>query len=64
MAYIAIWLKGRQIVAEEEFEDLLTAQASILEHMAGYQEALGANSVKVWDGSAIYFQVDKRGAPL
>lgn len=56
MAYLATWLKGTEVVAEEEFEDLLVAQASVLEHMSDYRNSLGVDAVKVWNGQAIYFQ--------
>lgn len=56
MAYLATWLKGTEIVAEEEFEDLLVAQATVLESMSDYQTLLGADAVRVWNGRSIYFQ--------
>lgn len=56
MPYLATWLKGIEIVAEEHFDNLLAAQAFVLEHMTAYREALGADGVKVWNGRAIYFQ--------
>jgi hypothetical protein len=58
MSYHATWLKGREVVADDEFEDLLEAQAFVLEHQKAYHDAFGANSVKVWDERAIYFQVE------
>lgn len=59
MAYQATWMKGAEIVGEEVFDDLLEAQAAVLQHMLEYQEKLGADSVRVWNGRAIFFQVDK-----
>jgi hypothetical protein len=58
MSCIATWLRGSEIVAEEEFEDLAAAKDAVLGHLRYYQERMGVNAVKVWDERAIYFQVD------
>lgn len=58
MSYHATWLKGREIVADDEFDDLLEAQAFVLEHLKEYHDALGVNGVKVWDERATYFEVE------
>lgn len=56
VSYRAIWLKGADIVAEHHFDDLLVAQDFVLEHMADYRKAHGADGVKVSNGRAIFFQ--------
>jgi hypothetical protein len=56
MPYLATWLKGLEIVAEEHFDNLLVAQDFVLEHMVDYRKELGADRVKVWNDHAIYFQ--------
>lgn len=56
MPYLATWLKGLEIVAEEHFDDLLVAQDFVLEHMTDYRKTLGADGVKVWNGRTVYFQ--------
>jgi hypothetical protein len=58
MSYHATWLKGREIIAEDDFEDLLEAQAFVLQHMKIYHDALGVDGVKVWDERAIYFRME------
>ena len=56
MTYLSTWLKGSNIVAEDQFEDLLAAQVFVLDHMSDYRSAFDADSVKVWNGRAVYFQ--------
>jgi hypothetical protein len=58
MSYHATWLKDCEVVADDEFADLLEAQAFVLEHMKSYHESFGANSVKVWDERTTYFQFE------
>lgn len=57
MAYIATWLHGEEVVIEEEFSDLLEAQAHILRHLEEYFERTGADAVKVSDGDTIFFGI-------
>jgi hypothetical protein len=58
MAYHATWLKNCEVVADDEFADLLEAQAFVLEHMKAYHKSFGANGVKVWDERTTYFQIE------
>jgi hypothetical protein len=62
MAFHTAWLNGEEIVAKQDFDDLLEAQAFVLEHMKEYQDSIGAKAVKVWDDHIIYFQVEAGGS--
>lgn len=57
MAYVATWLHGEEIVAEEEFADLMEAQAHVLRHLKDYSRLIGADTVKVSSGATIYFGI-------
>lgn len=63
MSYHTTWLNGDEIVAEQDFDDLLEAQSFVLEHMKEYQDRAGAKAVKVWDNRVIYFQVEEGSSP-
>lgn len=58
MSYVALWLKGQEIVAEDAFEDLLEAQDYVLSHMAEQRLHLGVTAVRVCDDHATYFQIE------
>lgn len=57
MAYVAQWLHGDEIVAEEDFANLLDAQAHVLRHLQDYFRQKGADTVKVRQGSRICFGI-------
>lgn len=63
MAYLATWLKGAEIVAEDHFDSLLAAQDYVLDHMIEYRMSFGADEVKVWNGHAVYFQWNPARCP-
>lgn len=58
MSYVALWLRGQEIVAEDEFEDLLAAKAFIFDHLQENREQLGVTAVKVCDDHITYFQIE------
>lgn len=58
MSYIAIWLKGEEVVEENEFEDLITAKTFVLNHLRENLEILGVTAVKVCDDRATYFRIE------
>ena len=58
MSYVALWLKGLEIVAEDEFEDLLEAKEFVLSHMEDHRHDLGVTSVRVCDDHITYFQIE------
>jgi hypothetical protein len=58
VSYVALWLKGIDIVAEDEFDDLLAAQAFILAHLQENREQLGVTAVWVCDDHLTYFQIE------
>ena len=58
MSYVALWLKGFEIVAKDEFEDLLEARDFVLSHMQDHRLDLGITSVRVCDDHVTYFQIE------
>jgi hypothetical protein len=59
LSYVALWLKGVDIVAEDEFDDLLEAQTFIFEHLQENRDQLGVTSVCVCDDHLTYFQIEQ-----
>lgn len=58
VSYVALWLKGQEIIAEDAFEDLLEAQDFVLSHMAEQRRDLGITAVRVCDDHITYFQIE------
>jgi hypothetical protein len=58
MSYVALWLKGLEIVAEDAFEDLLEAKDFVLSHVDENRRDLGITSVRVCDDHITYFQIE------
>ena len=58
VSYVAFWLNGLEIVAEDEFEDLLEAKAFILDHLQENREHFGVTAVRVCDDHATYFLIE------
>ena len=55
MSFVACWLNDEGVVAEETFDDLLMAQAHILQNSENW-DCLGATCVKVRDEHWVYFE--------
>jgi hypothetical protein len=57
MSYVAEWLKDREIVASDQFENLLEAGAFVVQHVEERRIRLGTTAVRVHDEHAICFQI-------
>ena len=57
MSYVALWLKDREIIASDRFEDLLEAGTFVLQNMDERHERLGTTAVRVRDNYAICFEI-------
>jgi hypothetical protein len=58
VSYVALWLKGLEIIAEDEFEDLLEARDFVVSHLAEHRRELGVTAVRVCDDHTTYFQIE------
>lgn len=57
MSYVAEWLKDREIVASDRFENVLEAGAFVMRHREERRMRLGTTAVRVHDEHAICFQI-------
>lgn len=57
MSYVVTWLDHEKVIAEREFDNLLSAENHISQSTRTYQ-GRGATSARVWDDRATYFQIE------
>jgi hypothetical protein len=58
VSYVALWLKGLEIVAEDEFEDLFEARDFVVNHLPEHRRHLGVTAVRVCDDHTTYFLIE------
>ncbi|HKX77263.1 MAG TPA: hypothetical protein VJM34_01950 [Novosphingobium sp.] len=58
MTYHALWLKGDEIVSEEEFTDLIEATQHVLAHLPDNRETVGVTSVRVIGHGRTCFSIE------
>lgn len=58
ISFVAIWLKGKEVVEEDEFVDLMEAKIFVLEHLIEKEDELGITCVEVCGGGRSCFKID------
>lgn len=57
MSYVVTWLDHEKVIAEQEFDNLFTAENHISKSTRTYKRR-GATSARVWDERTTYFQIE------
>jgi hypothetical protein len=62
MSYFVTWSTDGEVISEEEFDDIFTAESYIFRNRHKFEKQ-GATGARVWNGCATYFQIDWKPKP-
>lgn len=57
MSYVVTWLDHERVIAEQEFDNLFTAENHVSKSTRTYKRR-GATAARVWDERTTYFQIE------